>query len=94
MLVTSQMRGYRMRVEQRLQDKQAELRQHRRDFPGGRSILDLATQDDVFRCYGTLLVLMKFLDKIMLCANIIAQDRWLKRRASKPWYSKSLAYIW
>lgn len=84
----------RVRLEQRLQEKQTELRQQRTDFPGGRSILDIATQDDVFRCYGTLLVLMKLLDKIMLLGNIIAQDSWLQRRAKKPWYTKSLAYIW
>ncbi|KAK9818671.1 hypothetical protein WJX74_002507 [Apatococcus lobatus] len=84
----------RVRVQQCLQDKQAALRQQRKDFPEGKSILDIATQDDVFRCYGTLLVLITFLDKIMLFANIVAQDRWLKHRASKPWYSRSLAYIW
>ena len=78
----------------RIREKQLELQMRRSDFPGGKSILDIATEDDVFRCYGTLLAMMKFLDKLMLLANTLVQDRWLQRRASKPWYAKSVAYIW
>ena len=77
-----------------IRDKQLELQQRRSDFPEGKSILDIATEDDLFRCYGTLLAMMKFLDKIMLLANTLVSDKWMRRRASKRWYAKSLAYIW
>ncbi len=84
----------RRRLQKRIQEKQLDLQECRSDFPEGKSILDVATEDDVFRCYGTLLALMKFLDKLMLMANTLVEDKWLQRRASKPWYAKSIAYIW
>ena len=85
---------HRKSLQVRIQAKQEDLRKNRTDFPEGRSILDIATEDDVFRCYGTLLVLMKFVDKIMLMANTLVQEPWVRRRAMRPWYSKSLTYIW